>query len=218
MVLPTSADAPITCAHWDQLCDVDGFLALGRNRYTVNYVVYTDGTYFYAENGSTGVLDYGGPTNEGAVSGTSAAAVINAAIAALPADGGTVKVKTGSYPLSTSIIIPRGGITFIGQDSGYYDQAVELILEDNVDDNVITLDTRASGIQMSIYISGFYINGNSANQANGHGIYLDGPSWSVLEDMEFHYIKENAIHYEGLSGAGNNQVIAINRITIINSF
>ena len=80
MTLHTSADAPITCEYWDELVDEDGFLALGRNRYSCDYVVYTDGTYYYAEDGTTGNLDYGGPNNNGGVSGTNFRDVLNAVL------------------------------------------------------------------------------------------------------------------------------------------
>ena len=88
MTLKPAANAPITCVDWGNLADEDGFLALGRNRYHCSYVVYTDGTYYYAENGTTGALDYGGPSSNGGASGTSAAAVIQAALDALGGNGG----------------------------------------------------------------------------------------------------------------------------------
>ena len=99
MVLPTSADAPITCAHWDQVMDEDGFLALGRNRYHCSYIVYTDGTFYYAEDGTTGVLNYGGPNNRGAITGTDFQAVMQAASTDL-ASGGLIKIRAGSYTLT----------------------------------------------------------------------------------------------------------------------
>lgn len=104
MTLHTSTDAPITCAYWDELVDEDGFLARGRNRYPCKYVVYTDGTNIYAENGDTGVLDYGGPNNRGGVSGVNAAAVIQAALSALT--GGSVVVKKGTYTIGATLIPP----------------------------------------------------------------------------------------------------------------
>jgi len=74
----------------------------GRNRYHCSYVIYTDGDYFYAENGTTGKLDYGGPSNEpgGTVSGTNAAAVIQATITATGA--GKIYIKEGTYPLGVT--------------------------------------------------------------------------------------------------------------------
>jgi len=109
MTLHTSADTPITCAYWDELVDEDGFLALGRNRYSVTYVCYTDGTYFYAEDGKTGELKYGGPNSLGGASGTNAYAVLNGAIVTSPTPG-TVVIKEGVYPLNV-----RGGFMISGK-------------------------------------------------------------------------------------------------------
>jgi len=53
------------------------------------YTVFVSGSYYYARNGSTGSIDYGGPKSNGSVAGSDAAGVICAAIAAL-ANGGRV--------------------------------------------------------------------------------------------------------------------------------
>jgi len=74
----------------------------GRNRYPYTYVIYTDGDYFYAENGTTGELDYGGPSGEGGAPGGDADAVIQAAVNAA-SGGGVFKIKAGTYPLSAAI-------------------------------------------------------------------------------------------------------------------
>ena len=54
----------------------------------VTYVIYRDATTIYAQNGQTGVNDY---------YGTDAATVINQAINALPATGGEIVIKGGTY-------------------------------------------------------------------------------------------------------------------------
>jgi len=114
MVLPTSADAPITCTHWDQLCAEDGFLGGGRNRYPYEYVVYTDGTYYYAENGTTGNLDYGGPSGNGGAPGNDADAVIQAAIDDM-VNGQGMFIRSGTYPINTGLTINQG-ITITGEN------------------------------------------------------------------------------------------------------
>lgn len=117
MTLHTSADAPITCAYWDELVDEDGFLALGRNRYHCSYVIYTDGTYYYAENGTTGNLDFGGPNNLGGVSGISATNVTQAAIDAVYVlGGGKVIWKSPIFSISNLTIKP--GVIVEGLGSG----------------------------------------------------------------------------------------------------
>ena len=61
-----------------------------------SYVVYIDVSSILAKNCKTGANDY---------SGTVAATVINNAIGALPATGGRVILKDGSYTITTTIII-----------------------------------------------------------------------------------------------------------------
>jgi len=114
MVLPTSSDAPITCAHWDEVMDEDGFLALGRNRYHCSYIVYTDGTYYYAEDGTTGILNYGGPNNRGAITGTDFQAVMQAACDDL-ASGGLIKLRAGSYSLTGTVTPGNNSTGIIGE-------------------------------------------------------------------------------------------------------
>jgi len=94
----------------------------GRNRYHCSYIIYTDGDYYYAENGATGKLDFGGPSNEGtpAVSGTDADAVIQAAQNALPLTvngqaGGKIFIRRGVYPCDSQITINRDFVKIQGE-------------------------------------------------------------------------------------------------------
>src|SRR5207247_2837823 len=64
---------------------------------TASYVIYYQNK-FYAQNGSTGRIDY---------SGTDAATIIQAAINALP-NGGLIVLRTGLYPLNDKIRVNQG--------------------------------------------------------------------------------------------------------------
>jgi len=103
MSLKPAANAPITCTDWGDLVDEDGFLALGRNRYHCSYVIYTDGVSYFAENGSTGKLDFGGPSGNGGVAGNDAAALFQACINAIP--HGLIAIKRGTYSIDTTLTI-----------------------------------------------------------------------------------------------------------------
>ena len=65
---------------------------------TTNYVIQTDGTYYYAFDSNACALAYGGPNNAGGVIGTNAAAVIQYTIDALPSSGGDVAFSSGTFP------------------------------------------------------------------------------------------------------------------------
>lgn len=108
-------NCPVSPVDWEDLIEFlgagDGTQFGGRCRHECTYVIYTDGTYYYAESGITGKIVYGGPNNEGvpAVSGTDAAAVIQATINALIGIGGKIKIKgqyNTIYPIGTMITIP----------------------------------------------------------------------------------------------------------------
>jgi len=118
MTLHTSADAPITCAYWDEVVAEDGFLGLGRRRRCCTYAIYTDGTYYYSENGTTGALAYGGPNNlpAGTVDGTNFRDVFQATIDAL--DRGSICIGEGVYEWDDDITIDdRKNIIGAGVDS-----------------------------------------------------------------------------------------------------
>jgi len=175
MVLKTSSGAPITCTDWDDLTDEDGFLALGRNRYHCSYVIYTDGTYFYAENGATGNLDYGGPNNlpGGTVSGTSAVAVIQAAIDALPSTSeGEIYIRKGTYPITEAIVLTgKDSITIRGENRGgpyhsaqSYQNGTYLQLVASSDDHLIEKVEVAAAKLGSVLLQDLGLDGNCDNQ------------------------------------------------------
>jgi len=85
MVLHKTIDGMVTCSDWDDLATT--FLGEGRNRYTCSYAIFNDGVDTFAQNGITGTIDYGGPDDAGIVDGADAAAVVQAAINALPFGG-----------------------------------------------------------------------------------------------------------------------------------
>jgi len=151
MTLHTSADAPITCAYWDELCDEDGFLALGRNRYTCDYFIYTDGTYYYAENGTTGNLDYGGPNNLGGVTGTNFRDVFQAVLTNL--DAGKIGIGVGTFEWDDDILIDdRKTIVGAGKDS--------TVLRRSVVNKTITLQSGVAWTE-SIHLMDMTIHGNN---------------------------------------------------------
>jgi len=176
MTLHTSADTPITCAYWDELVDEDGFLALGRNRYHCSYVIYTDGTYYYAENGTTGNLDYGGPNNKGLVTGTSAVKVIQAAINALPSGTeGEIFIRVGKYPITEAIVLTgKDSITIRGENRGgsYYvpgtfQDGTYLYLVNGSNDHLIEKVEVAPAKGGSVVLQDLGLDGNCDNQTLG---------------------------------------------------
>jgi len=120
---------------------------------TANYIIRKNGSYYEAINGETGKVDYGGQNNCGGVSGTNAAAVIQAAINALT-NGGVIFIKRGTYEINSTISWSTDGIAIFGEGR----------------DNTILKATSAIDSVFDIhearyaYFRNFWINGN--NQAN----------------------------------------------------
>ncbi len=66
-----------------------------------SYVIYTDGTNYYAKNGTTGVVKY---------SGTNASIILND----VAGSGGTVFIKKGTYSLTTPVVL-HGQTSLMGE-------------------------------------------------------------------------------------------------------
>lgn len=88
-------------------------------RHNAAYIIFidaNDSNTIKALNGTTGAIDFGGSANAGGVSGSSAAAVINAAIAALTS-GGKIFIRAGTYQLATTLLVNCPNITLEGEGS-----------------------------------------------------------------------------------------------------
>jgi len=172
------AAGPWGCADLDALAIFSGAgndtNTGGRNRYHCSYVVYTDGDYYYAENGNTGRLDYGGPLSEGGATGTSASNVIQAAINNLPTDGGKIVVKEGNY-IDVAITLNDYGITLVGEGGTCPDFRTTLDSPVITIDGVIPANPKGSFVIKNIRIVG---DDNPAKTAQ-HGIHIINMAYAI---------------------------------------
>jgi hypothetical protein len=74
-----------------------------------SYVIWTDGTNYYAKNGRTGQIDF---------SGTDASTVIQNAIFNLP-NGGRIFVKSGTYILNKRVVFDKN-VAIVGENASPY--------------------------------------------------------------------------------------------------
>ncbi len=126
----------------------------GTQLSTASYIVYYQDN-FYAQNGTTGIVDY---------SGTDAGIVIQAAIDALQ-NGGLIVLRTGIYPLNNSIKLGQG-IHLLGEQgavlrAGDYSQSISNpfnLLEVKGDD---------------VTIENLELDGNTAANPNLAGTTID---------------------------------------------
>lgn len=139
---------------------------------------FSDNGYFNDIIAKGPVLDvraYGADTT-GAASSTAA---IQAAIDALPANGGRVFLAPGSYKLSSSILINDNNVSLVG--AGY----VSMLLPD---DGVIAIQVGSSANTQQILLKDFCIYGSAADTG---GIKLGSTSYYAafckLENLQIMY-------------------------------
>jgi hypothetical protein len=93
---------------------IKGLMKLKNPVEEASYIVFTDGSKYYAKNGSTGMIEY---------SDTDASNVIQYAINKVSAlNGGIVYLKAGRYMLGSSIVLKSGVIL---QGEGWNRQNIE---------------------------------------------------------------------------------------------
>lgn len=74
-----------------------------------SYIIFTDGTNYYAKNGTTGSIDY---------SGANATTLIQAVMTALMPDGGIIKLRVGDYNIPYPGLMMLPNITLEGEGIG----------------------------------------------------------------------------------------------------
>lgn len=177
------AAGPWGCSDFDALATFlgagDDTNVGGRNRYHNSYVVHRDATYIYAENGTTGELDFGGPSDEGTIVGTDARDVIQAAINATGTPNGKVYIKPGVYLLDGTITLPNFAQVYGPYSRRATEIGVDLLcgavlqLEDNADTNMFeNADPWPTG-NVGIELNGLYLH--MGTQTTGNAV-----NWSEV--------------------------------------
>jgi polygalacturonase len=137
-----------------------------------------------------------GIVNPNSMAGTDIAAKVNAAIAAMPASGGTVRIPAGSYSFSKTIKLTRPGQHLIC-DSG-------AVLHYIGDSDAILMDPSAgAGLELDIDgEGGCQLLGSAAAQNGIH--LLPGNTFTIHGMRIAGFTHGNAIE---LSGANNVQIV-----------
>ena len=113
---------------------------------------------------------------------------INAALAALPANGGRVQLSAGTFTLTSPILVNTGNVTLWGE-SRY---ATTITPANNANSNSITVATDISHVELSH----FNIAGNKANEASGHGIQF-GAADGRITDVHVQNAHDEGIYILG---------------------
>jgi hypothetical protein len=131
-----------------------------------SYLIFTDGTTYYAQNCSTGAIDYGGLNNAGGDTGTNATQVIQSAINTIvTSSAGKLLFGPGTFIVS--------GRHLIQYDRSYYICSV------------LTLGTSGtSNVQLSIAGQGIGVTTiKLANSQNCNIAYFEGYKSLTLKDL-----------------------------------
>lgn len=136
--------------------------------------------------------------------GTADEEQIEAAIAALPTEGGEIKLLEGDFSISTPITINRGDVVLSGLGI-----ATKLLLADNADCDLIEADV-ASDVPAFI-LRWMLLDGNKASNSAGRGFY-DGVGAGEITDFHMKEVQVintagNAIELDNCWGAVLDTVI-----------
>jgi len=203
---------------------------------TYSYVIWTDGTNYYAKNGSTGKIDY---------SGTNASTVIQNAINSLSA-GGKIYIRKGIYTITNTITL-SDGITLEGEirASGKYYDTKGTILRGSADPILKVTVNKDQLYQNLIEIRNIRIEPTTSNTAilvspqnmldglniinvgivpktlqTGYGIVLDATQYPIINTLihrvELWYL-DKAIWGKGIHISDSTVTYYLTTLTISKS-
>jgi len=164
----------------------EGYMVVGGENVT------RSATFTVASSTSSQRADY-------VCDGTDDQIEIQAAIDALPVNGGKVLLLEGLFILSTPLFPPAAGNVY----RHYYVEGqgktgTILQLADNSSCSVVE---QGSGTG-NLHLSNLWLNGNKANQSSGNGINATG-MFVWLDDVTISHIKQDGIYCDGYTALGN---------------
>jgi hypothetical protein len=150
----------------------------GTLKAAFSFLIWRDGSTYYAKNGSTGVIQY---------FGTNATTVINNAISSIPT-GGLVFLCDATYNIDGTInVVGKLNINIIGQS---WETKLNLTQNSNTDMMYVENSNYTT-------IKSIYFQGNRDSQTSGNGIYVHNSERILIERCQFYEIRQTAIHING---------------------
>ena len=148
---------------------------------TAAYIIYKDGATYKAVNGTNGVVAY---------SGADFSTVIQAAIDAMTLPG-TVLIKQGAYA-SNGFIVRETGTIIRGEGPN-----TSVTMKNAANTNGISVANN----KQFVTIENLTLNGNSANNASGHGIYFNSDQGVKVNNCYIHDFKQNGIYFNACNAS-----------------
>jgi hypothetical protein len=131
---------------------------------------------------------------------------ILAALAALPSSSGVVEMSSGQFNVGAEINIAASYKTLQGQG-----QATTIFVQNNANLRSAVAITGTSTVYSKL--KSFTINGNKANQTNGDGVYISGPtdqySGIYLEDIYITSCKNNGLEMPANPGTSSIHFVRV---------
>ena len=162
-----------------------------------SYIVYTDGSKYYAKNGDSGMIEY---------SDVDASNVIQYAIDKMPLPGGTIFIKRGTYVLSKAIVINKF-VNLVGEGV----RATVLKLADNANSSMIDYAipcSIADSVSQLMYIAHMMLDGNKANQTSGtQAIRTVVPGYCNVRDFMIYDVWIDSYKGDGIYLVSHNYLV-----------
>jgi len=150
----------------------------GTLKAAFSFLIWKDGSTYYARNGTTGEIQY---------SGTNATTVINNAISSIPT-GGLVFLCDGTYNIDGTInVVEKLNINIIGES---WETKLNLTQNSNTDMMKIVNSNFTT-------IKSLYFQGNRDSQTSGRGIVVHNSERVLIERCQFYEIKQTDIYIYG---------------------
>jgi len=158
-----------------------------------SYIVFAEGTNYYAKDGKTGEIKFSASDD--------AAPVINAAISALPSGGGKVVLAEGTFMIRSSILRPTGTRLWL---EGQGIRSTTIMLASGVNDYCFKKST--AGVVYETKISDLLFHVDKANNPDGGGIDVTGLHALSLANVEvFESGSKDGIYGDGYKENINGQ-------------
>jgi len=152
-----------------------------------SYIIWTDGSTYYAKNGTTGAIDY---------SGADASTVIQAAVDAIPVKqyvdtlvtgGGSIFIKAGLYEITQTIVINDRPLRLYGDNRC---PQTHLYLAAGANCRMFEI----IGESQWCYLKDLYLNGKKNTQTGGDYLLYINAGYPILENIYVMYAYETGIY------------------------
>lgn len=161
-----------------------------------SYIIETNGTHYFSYNGTTGQIDF---------LSTNASKVFQFAIDNSTI-GGKVFARAATYNMSVTLCIAVKYVVLEGEGKGTI-----LYADDGLNGNVINMTGSGKWHQE---IKNLQIEGNKANQASGHGIYISHTyattdSNVLIENVWIRNPKESGVYIADGTGSRETRLFNV---------